>query len=1224
MNLTILQWNVRSFRQQKPHLLHAIDIMNPHVICLQETQLKPTHDAKLSGYHYPPLRNDRINRKGGGVAIFIKNTIAYEPINYGFPLESVGVTIHLPNKKINIYSLYIPPDTTITTLKTPLENFFKNINSPYIITMDSNAHHNLWGSDKTDARGHLIADIVEDSSGVLLNTGQPTYLSSSGTYSNIDLTICSPQMGNTLQWATHHDNFNSDHFPICISTSLELQNIPPSPHWRFHKADWPLFNSNINFPTNFSTTTQACEAITKSILTAANKAIPFSASSHQYKSAYWWTTECQKARKAKNTALTRYKHNQGDLKLWILYKKARAIFRKTVVESRRHSWSSFLRGVSSDAPSSTFWRQVKILRNKPTTKCTYIKDNNILHTKREDIAETLGKYFSEQYNHNEDFLKSMEHGSTDIIFPTDQEAPYNKPFTMEELQLSLSTSTSKTPGPDNIPYIMLQRLSDEHKISLLAFFNFILNEGFPPQWKESYTIPIPKPQKNPYLKTSQRPITILNCISKIIEKMITRRLQYYLERISFFAPEQSGFRSNHSTLDALIRLEHDARNAILEGKFCVAVFLDIAKAFDSVWHKGLLQKLKEIGITAPLAKYIQQFLTERSIKVKISSYVSTPYPLLCGVPQGSVLSPTLFSIFINDIFSAIPHNVKSSLYADDGALWCTDFSLTKALASIQGALNSVSQWTKRWGLKITPEKTQTMIFTLRQINNFNPIQLHGKKIPNVTNTKFLGVTFDTRLTWKQHITTTRDKCLRDLQLLRVVACNRWGSDYSTLKRLYTTLILPKIDYASILLHSASPSSLLVLDRIQYAATRTILGALKCTPTYKLEAEADIMPLTIRRRLLMAQYGTRICRIVNHPVRNLITTPTLLLKHLGDKYILPAANNITNVLNNMKLYPNKIATIPLYLRYNTHTLPVYHTLAQHNKHSLTNAQWKHQFKTLRDSKYRHHADIYTDGALSNGRCGCGVWSDNFSIKARLPPQCSVFTAELYALYCCIKFISNIPGKYIIFCDSLSAVKALQSLAPSQHYMLYRIIDTLLSVTDVQIAIEWVPSHVGIHGNEQADLTANTSLSLPTITNIMLPEYEIKNHIRAHFGKMWSDSWTSKPMISINFKPTLGPTCFAEEERSLQVSLTRLRLETCLITHKHHFSKQIRRTCHHCRDPITPAHILIGCPHVSHLRKTIKQFCNNRMIPYNFHTVLSGEIPAELLRRYLSEAGYLSQL
>jgi hypothetical protein len=444
-----------------------------------------------------------------------------------------------------------------------------------------------------------------------------------------------------------------------------------------------------------------------------------------------------------------------------------------------------------------------------------------------DVANSLCQHFAKRSDGTSSDTIFTDHKTTreiiPMVFPPGEHCWYNGPLTLRELQWALQTSTSKSPGPDTIPYSILQQIPPDQLQRLLKFYNHIFTTGFPAQWREGFIVPILKPGKPATNVSSYRPITLTNCLSKIFEKILNQRLQAFLEEKNFFDPCQSGFRSSHSTLDALTRLETAAKESINEGKYCIAIFLDIERAFDTVWHRGILDKLYRLGLRGNLGRIIQGFLQDRVVRVRLPAGISDQHPLHSGVPQGSVFSPTLFAILINDLFADMPKDIAHSLYADDGALWCCHKDLAEATTLMQSALNQLIPWTHKWGLQISIAKTHAMLFTRRRPNNIPPLQLDTAVISYIPKVCFLGVYFDCRMTWSPHINSLRARCQKDLRLLHIIAAHKWGADYVSLKRLYLALIRPKLDYGSHLFDTAAPTTLLVLDRIQYAAIRTMLG-----------------------------------------------------------------------------------------------------------------------------------------------------------------------------------------------------------------------------------------------------------------------------------------------------------------------------------------------------------------------------------------------------------------
>ena len=197
----------------------------------------------------------------------------------------------------------------------------------------------------------------------------------------------------------------------------------------------------------------------------------------------------------------------------------------------------------------------------------------------------------------------------------------------------------------------------------------------------------------------------------------------------------------------------------------------------------------------PWARFLQGFLSSRQICVRVQDATSTLHPLFSGVPQVSVLSPTLFTIFINDIFANVDTAFRTSLYDDDGALWTSAPTLPAAVAIMNQALNVVATWSHYWGFRISPTKTSAIIFINERYPTPSPppLLLVTSLIPYFRNVRFLRVTSDQRLTWRPHILQLRERCRSDIRLLTVIASLRWGADYTTLRRLYTSLILSWLD-----------------------------------------------------------------------------------------------------------------------------------------------------------------------------------------------------------------------------------------------------------------------------------------------------------------------------------------------------------------------------------------------------------------------------------------------
>ena len=372
-----MQWNIRSYNTGRPYLQKCIDILNPSIICLQETNINPANDISLSQFHYPPVRYDRDDQRGGGTAIFIKNNLQYIDINHDINLEITMAKVFINNKNINIISLYLPPSLDNNVIKIELEKLKEHMADPFILCMDANAHHPYWGSteQKTDTRGNIIAEWLDENPFVLLNSGEPTHISTTGTFTHIDLTFCSTDIASGIDWETYHNPMNSDHFPINIGTSI-YNTTDQLVKWNINKANWKLYQDNIEFPVNFTSPNNACKEVTETILNSAKLAIPQVQNTKNRPSAYWWTKECSKAKKQKSKSLSNYKNHPGDLRLWIEFKKRRAIFRKVTIKAKEDSWLKCLNNFTQNTNTTQVWKHTKMLQNKPQSRSIILKTND--------------------------------------------------------------------------------------------------------------------------------------------------------------------------------------------------------------------------------------------------------------------------------------------------------------------------------------------------------------------------------------------------------------------------------------------------------------------------------------------------------------------------------------------------------------------------------------------------------------------------------------------------------------------------------------------------------------------------------------------------------------------------------------------------------------------------------------------------------------------------------
>ena len=281
-------------------------------------------------------------------------------------------------------------------------------------------------------------------------------------------------------------------------------------------------------------------------------------------------------------------------------------------------------------------------------------------------------------------------------------------FTLAEfLAAAFNLSSSTATGPDKVAYSMLKHLSRSGMDFLLYIFNLSWSlHSFPSIWKTSFIIPIHKMGKPLDSPASFRPISLTSCVSKLFERIILSRLLFLMESNSIFSP---GFRPGRSTLDQILYLSQsisDGFNKPRPGSRTILSTIDFSKVFASVWHPSLFHKLIPAGLPPCFARLTQSFLSDRHASVVYQNHKSRSFRVRRGVPQGSVLGPVLFSLFINDLPASLPSSVNCSLYADDLAIWSSSPSVPIAVEATQGALFRLERWSEYWCLPLNLNKCE--------------------------------------------------------------------------------------------------------------------------------------------------------------------------------------------------------------------------------------------------------------------------------------------------------------------------------------------------------------------------------------------------------------------------------------------------------------------------------------------------------------------------------------
>ena len=352
--------------------------------------------------------------------------------------------------------------------------------------------------------------------------------------------------------------------------------------------------------------------------------------------------------------------------------------------------------------------------NLPPLCNTTTDGHSIYLTTDQEKADCLNSYFASISTINDSnavlpHLNIKTHSSLSAINVSELE--------VEDIIRTLVVN--KASGPDFISHRMLKSVSKSVSGPLTILFNRSLSEGkFPDVWKVANVTPIFK-KGDKTQPSNYRPVSLLSCCGKLFERVVFKHMYNFFMENNLLYKYQSGFLPNHSTNYQLIDMFHHICQSFDNKQFSCIVFCDISKAFDRVWHKGLLHKLKEHGINGQLLKWISNYLGNRQQRVILQSASSSIKPVTAGVPQGSVLGPLLFLIYVNDISDSLLSLTR--LFADDSSLYYSASSLTDIEGIINHDLHVLSKWAETWLVDFNPNKTEAMLFSLKKTGNFTKL-----------------------------------------------------------------------------------------------------------------------------------------------------------------------------------------------------------------------------------------------------------------------------------------------------------------------------------------------------------------------------------------------------------------------------------------------------------------------------------------------------------------------
>lgn len=848
--------NARSIVKKLVPLLALVTSYSPHVVAITETWL---HDGVLDCEFTPPgyvaVRNDRSRGKGGGVALLIRSDIKFFVLPDTPDVELVWCKLCLNKLSIIVGVCYRAPGSSLEYLQR-LSTFMHKHDfgtSEFVFMGDFNAPGINWQTKS--CTGQEIS-ICRELVSISLTLGL-TQIVQSPTRHNalLDLVFLSSHLVQTAFQCDVIDGI-SDHKAVHISLPSRLIKQQPSItqfHDFVHADDASITDV---LASNFDSFQALCSHGHVDILVSAfehvvklciDQFVPLKTKKRNPQIPWMNRSLLQTSRRVRR--LRRLKKT-GNPDVISRFNTAVIDLRKKMECARNFYFQIELPALLKSNPRK-FWSSINPAR---TDTVSFILDGTAVSDPIK-IANAFNIYFQSVFTHDNNALPSLRSSNPelsvdDLVISTDG-----------ILNLILKLDTKKCTGPDNIPNSFLVRYALWCSRYLTIIFNKSLSSSTVPEsWKLAKVLPLHK-SGNRQLLSNYRPISLTSNSGKLLEHIIHKHITEFLESNNLLSCTQHGFRRGFSTITQLVEFSHDIISNLDIGNQIDALFIDFSKAFDTVIHSKLIGKLEVLLNNPQLIDWLASFLNSRSQFVSFNSKSSSAVEVTSGVPQGSVLGPLLFLIFINDL----PSNIRSQvrLYADDCVLYQVITSPNDH-AILQDSFSQFCSWCSDWQMQINFQKTVVLSFT----NSHSPSQyaysFNNIAVPRAQTYKYLGVMFTYNMQWSHHIDYITSKALKKLGYLRRTSS---ASPKSTKLLMYKTLIRPILEYASCVWNPYKVCDVNKIESVQRKSVRFIFHRYDhdFSPSSAMKS-LKLSPLCARRDIdslkLLHSYVHSSCRLSN--------------------------------------------------------------------------------------------------------------------------------------------------------------------------------------------------------------------------------------------------------------------------------------------------------------------------------------------------------------------------
>jgi ribonuclease HI len=1074
-----------------------------------------------------------------------------------------------------IINIYNDPLLVNNSTLTKLLDFHPSPQTPVILAGDFNLHHPMWSEEgiATSSRAEEFVEWIYDNGFVIFNRPHEfTFFHRNAAFSPtiIDLTFANAQ-SLVREWDVPNDkDVGSDHCTLSwnidksLQEDFELETFSIKERKKEKWVDTFKSKMAVTFPTSPLTSTVDIDRAAASLQEAISEATEETMSRTRitHKSVIWWNPEIEKVmrelREIKTQVKDAYKNRlipPADLLARLRRTENR---KKKTIRTSKMYW---INQRMAEADSKDIWKMARWFRGIRRYKIPALVHNGRTATTNADKRTLLYEVFFPEVRSQVNATPTSHKAERTHINITKGEV----------LEALASCKDTSAPGRSAIGYKLVKWAWHSESDAILSIFQACLSVGHHPTiWKNAVAVAVPKPNKSDYSAAkAYRPISLLECISKLLEKIIARRITFEMGRHKLVSPSQFAGRRNTSINDAALTVIHDIQRAWQFGHVATILTFDISGYFNNIHHGYLIKMLKAKGFATNLVLWTESFLKDRTITMSINDDSGAPAPFTTGVPQGSPLSPCFSSLYTADLLDHYDKQVIQNgytlslyMYIDDGLLMCISPTLDRNVEVLKNELNFIKLWLKGRGLGFDVEKSELMHFSKRRRDPSPPITItdtfdRTETIVARQSLRWLGIFFDRKLNFKKHVDIMANRGACKVAGLRMLGNTVRGLSHRHLRHLYKAVVIPTITFGAPVWFTGIRQKMLVqkLEKVQNNMLRQICGAFRTSPVAALQAIASIPPLSLQLHHLRRGMATRLLKL-QHNSTLLSRLPAAWRSNTAPLHNTPidGINTRRKKLNKTNLdrisdlvEPQSEKTLPFAappwrVRLRSHERFHLHppdSSRYTTKEDKRDRKKKEKERVLEEiNRLRTQPDtirVFTDGSLSEGRwmrAGSGVsaWVRNrkaFERAVTSRTQATSYDAEMYALTlglgAAIEYAKRHDLHHIaIFSDCASALQAITDYTPKPAQYLSILFTqkalAFLNNPANRISLHWTPSHCGIEGNERADELAK----IATRPNrpIVFPAPSIafhKAYSKHYMAEEWNKEWkTTREKLHL-FRP-----------------------------------------------------------------------------------------------------------